>query len=59
MSDPKGCVLEGKLSKEGGETVIRVEYFVVAIAYFGLALGYLPGLRMTRASIASLSFHDF
>ncbi|MBE9010118.1 anion transporter [Pseudanabaenaceae cyanobacterium LEGE 13415] len=55
ISDPKGCVLEGKLSEEGGETVIRVEYFVIAIAYFGLALGYLPGLRMNRASIALVS----
>ncbi|BAU11565.1 arsenical pump membrane protein [Leptolyngbya sp. NIES-3755] len=55
MSDPKGTVLGGKLSEEGGETVIRVEYIVITIAYFGLALGYLPGLRMTRASIALVS----
>lgn len=42
----------GKLSEEGGETVIRLEYVVLIIAYFGLALGYLPGLRMNRAAIA-------
>ncbi|MGG6270812.1 hypothetical protein ACQ4M3_40465 [Leptolyngbya sp. AN03gr2] len=55
ISDPKRTVLGGKLSEEGGETVIRVEYAVITIAYLGLALGYLPGLRMTRASIALVS----
>jgi Na+/H+ antiporter NhaD/arsenite permease-like protein len=55
MSDCIGAVLGGKLSEEGGETVIRVEYFVIAIAYLGLALGYIPGLRMNRASIALVS----
>lgn len=29
-----------------------VQYTVLAISYLGLALGYLPGLRMNRATIA-------
>jgi len=52
MSNRTAAVVGGKLSEEGGETAIRLEYVVIAIAYFGLALGYLPGLRMNRASIA-------
>ncbi|MER3432659.1 MAG: hypothetical protein C4288_04320 [Leptolyngbya sp. ERB_1_1] len=51
MSNCIGAVVGGKLSEEGGETAIRVEHLVVAIIYFGLALGltlgYLPGLRMS------------
>jgi len=29
-----------------------VQYAILAISYLGLALGYLPGLRMNRATIA-------
>lgn len=32
ISDPKGAVLGGKLSEEGGETAIRLEFIVFAIA---------------------------
>jgi hypothetical protein len=29
-----------------------VSYGVLGLTYFGLALGYIPGLRMNRATIA-------
>jgi Na+/H+ antiporter NhaD/arsenite permease-like protein len=32
-----------------------VKYFVIAIAYLGLAIGFFPGLRMNRATIALAS----
>ncbi len=32
--------------------MVFVKYIVIALTYIGLGLGYLPGLRMNRASIA-------
>jgi len=32
--------------------MIFLKYVTIALTYFGLALGYLPGLRMNRATIA-------
>jgi len=34
---------------------LLAQYSVLAISYLGLALGYLPGLRMNRATIALVS----
>ena len=31
---------------------LLAQYSVLALSYLGLALGYLPGLRMNRATIA-------
>ncbi|GAP95123.1 hypothetical protein [Leptolyngbya sp. NIES-2104] len=42
ISDPKGAVLGGKLSEEGGETAIRVEPIGITIAHSDLAIDYLP-----------------
>lgn len=35
-----------------GSGLIILRYAVIALAYIGIGLGYLPGLRMNRASIA-------
>ncbi len=32
--------------------IIILRYFVITLSYIGIGLGYLPGLRMNRASIA-------
>ncbi len=32
--------------------MIFLQYLTISLAYFGLALGYLPGLRMNRAAIS-------
>ncbi|MEG3905212.1 hypothetical protein QUB19_22805 [Microcoleus sp. B4-C5] len=32
--------------------MITLKYLVLGLTYFGLGLGYLPGLRMNRAAVA-------
>lgn len=32
--------------------MVVLRYLVILVSYIGLGLGYLPGLRMNRATIA-------